>query len=91
MPSDVDNIDKVGDVGQCPHVAIATGLEAYGLHQRAKNQLRLIELQAKLGYVLLAMLGEKTLTGMGYPTKSVIEILHVVLVGCKVPVRFLLD
>ena len=59
--SDESKVDGVGDIAVCPHVAVANGLQAFGVYLRAKNQLRMIELQAKLGYVLLALLGEKTL------------------------------
>ena len=89
MPLDVGNIDNVGDVALCPHDAVANGLQAYGTHHRALQQLRLIELQAKLGYVLLALLGEKRLGEMGYPNNSVIEILYAVLTQAKVAVSFL--
>jgi len=82
-------LDNVEPIHCCPHQMAESisnaGSSVYTVHQRAKDQLRLIEIQAKLGYIMLALLGEKELAKLGYPTKSVIEILKAVLYKAKQP------
>ena len=47
--------------------------------EQAKDQMKLICMQAQLGYVLLGVLGEKKLAQFGHPNRSVIHILQMVL------------
>ena len=51
-------------------------------------QLTLMTLQAKVGYVLIGILGEKCLRQYGYPHVCVIRILHHILdmAGVKVEI-----
>ena len=48
--------------------------------------MKLICMQAQLGYVLLGVMGEKKLAQFGYPNRSVIEILQMVLDKAKTKV-----
>ena len=52
-------------------------------------QLTLMTLQAKLGYVLIGILGEKCLRQYGYPHICVLRILHHILDMAGVKVRIL--
>ena len=54
----------------CPHRAVLE-LPEVATSDQAKDQLKLICLQAQLGYVLLGLLGEQRLKSYGYPHKSV--------------------
>ena len=58
------------DHSLCPHRAVLE-LPEVSLCQQAKDQLKLICLQAQLGYVLLGLMGEKRLKKYGYPHQSV--------------------
>lgn len=54
----------------CPHRSVLD-LPAVPVSEEAKDQLRLICLQAQLGYVLIGLLGERRLKSYGYPHQSV--------------------
>ena len=54
----------------CPHRSVLE-LPEVGLPEQAKDQLKLICLQAQLGYVLLGLMGDKRLRNYGYPHQSV--------------------
>ena len=58
-----------------------------GVAEQAKDQMKLICMQAQLGYMLLGVMGEKKLAQFGYPNRSVIEILQIVLDKTKTKVR----
>ena len=62
----------------CPHEAVLQ-LPNICLAEQARDQMKLICMQAQLGYVLLGVLGEKKLAQFGYPNQSVIQILQMVL------------
>ena len=49
------------------------------LFQQARDQLRLVTMRARLGYVLIGLLGEKGMERFGYPQRNATEILHTVL------------
>ena len=79
------------DVCMCPHDA-AHKLQPIPLPKFARDQLDLISLQAKLGYVLLGIIGEKRLAMFGYPKSSVIQILKRILnlAKCEVSLHVLM-
>ena len=54
--------------------------------EQARDQMKLICMQAQLGYMLLGVMGEKKLAQFGYPNRSVIEILQMVLDKAKTKV-----
>ena len=71
---------------QNPSIAQCSLVSIENLKCISSLQLTLVTLQAKLGYVLIGILGEKCLKQYGYPHACVIRILHHVLdlAGVKV-------
>ena len=70
----------------CPHRAVLEGPRVK-LSDQAKENLLLQTLKAQLGYVLMALLGEKRMTKYGFPEKSEVQILHMILVCTETQVR----
>ena len=69
----------------CPHKAVVH-LPSIATAEQARDQMKLICMQAQLGYMLLGVMGEKKLAQFGYPNRSVIEILQMVLDKAKTKV-----
>ena len=65
----------------------AVELPAVPLAKQARDQLRLVTMQARLGYVLLGLLGEKRIRTFGFPERSVTETLHAVLGKANIKVN----
>ena len=63
-------------------------LPKLSLAKQARDQLRLVTMKARLGYVLLGLLGEKRIRRFGYPDKSVTGILQSVLDKAGIKVIF---
>ena len=68
--SKTGDVDDNNDHSLCPHRAVLE-MPPVGVAEQAKDQLKLICLQAQLGYVLLGLMGEKRLKNYGYPHLSV--------------------
>lgn len=73
----------------CPHNAVIH-LPNIGAAEQARDQMKLICMQAQLGYMLLGVMGEKKLAQFGYPNRSVIEILQMVLDKAKTKVIYII-
>ena len=69
----------------CPHKAVVD-LPNIGMAEQAKDQMKLICMLAQLGYMLLGVMGQKKLAQFGYPNRSVIEILQMILDKTKTKV-----
>ena len=72
----------------CPHKAVLH-LPSIRTAEQARDQMKLICMQAQLGYMLLGVMGEKKIVEFGYPNRSVIEILQMVLTKTKTKVTFI--
>ena len=55
------------------------------------DKMKYICMQARLGYMLFGVLGGKKLEQFGYPDKTIIEILRIVLEKTKTKVYMYLD
>ena len=69
----------------CPHKSVLH-LPTIATAEQARDQMKLICMQAQLGYMLLGVMGERKLEQFGYPNRSVIEILQLVLDKAKTKV-----
>ena len=69
----------------CPHKSVLH-LPTIATAEQARDQMKLICMQAQLGYMLLGVMGERKLAQFGYPNRSVIEILQLVLDKAKTKV-----
>ena len=74
----------------CPHNAVMN-LPYISTSECEKDKMKYICIQARLGYVLFRLLGGSKLEEFGYPDKSIIEILNVVLTKTNTKVFILLD
>ena len=93
--SDVTKIDKNNhnfltrkeseEYSFCPHKSVLH-LSPIATAEQARDQMKLICMQAQLGYMLLGVMGERKLAQFGYPNRSVIEILQMVLDKAKTKV-----
>ena len=72
----------------CPHKAVLH-LPSIRTAEQARDQMKLICMQAQLGYMLLGVMGENKIVEFGYPNTSVIEILQMVLTKTKTKVTFI--
>ena len=73
----------------CPHDAVLN-LPHISIAEQARDQMKLICMQAQLGYMLLGVMGEKRLAQFGHPNRSVIEILQSILDKTKTKVGYMI-
>ena len=69
----------------CPHNAVMS-LPYISKAECEKDKMKYICIQARLGYVLFRLLGGSKIEEFGYPDKSIIEILNIVLTKTRTKV-----